>query len=150
MGTWRHSSGYVYRRRLMNVAGYLYTWNRTWYREKQGCMFWTLRYCVTCDLEHEHRSKYVGPCCYVILWIMYVLYRYYCFDKSMWIVWRLIWKIKGTVYGETGQTYPAEWNWHLGHHEVLRGPPLWSSGQSFWLQVQRSRVRFPALPDFSE
>ena len=27
-------------------------------------------------------------------------------------------------------------------------PPLWSSGQSFWLQVQRSRVRFPALPDF--
>ena len=24
----------------------------------------------------------------------------------------------------------------------------WSSGQSFWLQIQRSRVRFPALPDF--
>jgi len=30
------------------------------------------------------------------------------------------------------------------------GPPLWSSGQSFWLQIQRYRVRFPALPDFSE
>jgi len=30
----------------------------------------------------------------------------------------------------------------------LTGPPLWSSGQSFWLQIQRSRVRFPALPDF--
>ena len=27
-------------------------------------------------------------------------------------------------------------------------PPLWSCGQSFWLQIQRSRVRFPALPDF--
>ena len=27
-------------------------------------------------------------------------------------------------------------------------PPLWSSGQSFWLQIQRFRVRFPALPDF--
>jgi hypothetical protein len=27
-------------------------------------------------------------------------------------------------------------------------PPLWSSGQSFWLQIQRSRVRFPSLPDF--
>ena len=25
--------------------------------------------------------------------------------------------------------------------------PLWSSGQSFWLQIQRSRVRSPALPD---
>jgi hypothetical protein len=29
------------------------------------------------------------------------------------------------------------------------GPPsLWSSAQSFWLQIQRSWVRFPALPDF--
>jgi hypothetical protein len=27
-------------------------------------------------------------------------------------------------------------------------PPLWSSGQSSWLQIQRSRVRFPAVPDF--
>jgi hypothetical protein len=25
---------------------------------------------------------------------------------------------------------------------------LWSSGQTSWLQIQRSRVRFPALPDF--
>jgi len=31
---------------------------------------------------------------------------------------------------------------------MYSGPPLWSSGQSFWLQVQRSRVRSPALPDF--
>ena len=30
----------------------------------------------------------------------------------------------------------------------VRRPPLWSSGQSCWLQIQRSRVRFPALPDF--
>ena len=27
-------------------------------------------------------------------------------------------------------------------------PHLWSSGQSFWLQIQRARVRFPPLPDF--
>jgi hypothetical protein len=34
-------------------------------------------------------------------------------------------------------------------HLILKfGPPLWSSGQSFWLQIQRSRVRFPTLPDF--
>jgi hypothetical protein len=26
--------------------------------------------------------------------------------------------------------------------------PLWSSGQSSWLQIQRSRVPFPVLPDF--
>jgi hypothetical protein len=28
------------------------------------------------------------------------------------------------------------------------GPPLWSSGQSSWLQIHRSWVRFPALPHF--
>jgi len=27
-------------------------------------------------------------------------------------------------------------------------PPLWSSVQSFWLQIQRSRVGSSALPDF--
>ena len=31
---------------------------------------------------------------------------------------------------------------------IVLWPPLWSSGQSFWLQIQRSRARFPALPDF--
>ena len=31
---------------------------------------------------------------------------------------------------------------------VKARPPLWSSGQSFWPQIQRSRVRSPALPDF--
>jgi hypothetical protein len=35
----------------------------------------------------------------------------------------------------------------LGRHCLLR-PPLWSSGQSSWLQIQRSRIRFRALPDF--
>ena len=31
---------------------------------------------------------------------------------------------------------------------ILKNYTLWSSGQSFWLQIHRSRVRFPALPDF--
>jgi hypothetical protein len=29
--------------------------------------------------------------------------------------------------------------------KARRRPPLWSSGQSSWLQIRRSRVRFPAL-----
>jgi hypothetical protein len=28
------------------------------------------------------------------------------------------------------------------------GPPLWSGGQSFWLQIQRPRVRFSVIPVF--
>jgi hypothetical protein len=31
---------------------------------------------------------------------------------------------------------------------LIVGPPLWSGGQSSWLQSQSSRVRFPSLPDF--
>jgi hypothetical protein len=48
--------------------------------------------------------------------------------------------------------YPQNWTVALttqAHCHIL-GPPLWSSGQSSWLQIQRSRVWFPALPDFSE
>jgi hypothetical protein len=30
---------------------------------------------------------------------------------------------------------------------LLELPPLWSSGQSSWLQIQRYRVRFPVLQD---
>jgi hypothetical protein len=45
---------------------------------------------------------------------------------------------------------------HLNRHvnntyflSVLdQGQPLWSSAQSSWLQIQRSWVRSPALPDF--
>jgi hypothetical protein len=40
----------------------------------------------------------------------------------------------------TVNTFPADL--------PVEGPPLWSSGQSFWLQIQRSRGRFPALADF--
>jgi hypothetical protein len=32
--------------------------------------------------------------------------------------------------------------------DTLQRPPLWSSGQSFWLQTERSQVWFVALPDF--
>jgi hypothetical protein len=32
--------------------------------------------------------------------------------------------------------------------DIRHWPPLWSSGQCFWLQIQRSRVQFLALPDF--
>jgi hypothetical protein len=36
----------------------------------------------------------------------------------------------------------------LNSNVHIHGPPLWSSGQSFWVQIQRSWVRFPVLPDF--
>jgi hypothetical protein len=36
---------------------------------------------------------------------------------------------------------------YAGSYKPL-GSPLWSSSQSSWLLTQRSRLRFPALPDF--
>jgi hypothetical protein len=39
-------------------------------------------------------------------------------------------------------------HWRIESLYCTRGPPLWSSGQSSWLVTQRSRVPFPALPDF--
>jgi hypothetical protein len=36
---------------------------------------------------------------------------------------------------------------NIQSHVNAIGPPLWSSGQGSWLQIQRSRVRFPVLPD---
>jgi hypothetical protein len=33
-------------------------------------------------------------------------------------------------------------------YRTCKGPPLWSTAQSSWLQIQRSWVPFPALPDF--
>jgi hypothetical protein len=35
------------------------------------------------------------------------------------------------------------------YNYILR-PPLWSNGQSSWLQIQRSWVQFPALQDIME
>jgi hypothetical protein len=37
---------------------------------------------------------------------------------------------------------PPQYSW------LYLEPPLWSSGQSSWLQIQRSRVRFLVLPVF--
>jgi hypothetical protein len=31
---------------------------------------------------------------------------------------------------------------------IYSRPPMWSSGKSSWLQIERFRVRFPTLPDF--
>jgi hypothetical protein len=43
---------------------------------------------------------------------------------------------------------PQSTRYVFDNNYILPRPPLWSSGQSSWLQIQRSLVRFPALPDF--
>jgi hypothetical protein len=43
--------------------------------------------------------------------------------------------------------FPVRYELNLCYVEEGR-PLLWSSGQSFWLQIQRSWVRFSAPPHF--
>jgi hypothetical protein len=40
-----------------------------------------------------------------------------------------------------------ELNLYICYVEESR-PPLWSTSQSSWLQIQRSQVRFKTVPDF--
>ena len=51
------------------------------------------------------------------------------------------------IYKNTSEFNKTSTNINISFLSIIR-PPLMSSGQSFWLQIQRSRVRFPALPDF--
>ena len=52
------------------------------------------------------------------------------------------------MHGATMKTVKIDDVSNIYKSNSAHGPPLWSSGQSFWLQIQRSRVRSPALPDF--
>ena len=55
-----------------------------------------------------------------------------------------------TGYGNKNESsdFHSEPQQHNSSFLYCKWPALWSSGQSFWLQIHRSRVRFPALPDF--
>jgi hypothetical protein len=59
-------------------------------------------------------------------------------------VWAVAWPYLQYMEDETRQ---SNTNYILLAVAVF-GPPLWSSGQSSWLQIQKSRIRFPALLDF--
>ena len=61
---------------------------------------------------------------------------------ALWVdIFRLL-SLKRNYWNVKKGTY------NFTFHFIRAWPPLWSSGQSFWLQIQKSRVRFPALPDF--
>jgi len=68
--------------------------------------------------------------------------------------WNKVWDLFETSRFRSSallQYSTVQYKCSLAYYEVILyaiGPPLWSSGQSFWQQIQRSRVRSPALPDF--
>jgi hypothetical protein len=89
-------------------------------------------------LFHHFHLSYMWPHVYVEaasacwgLWLTFkfILLTHYLEVYNFKITYNCVCKIKE--------------NWR----PYLR-PPLWSSGQSSWLQIQRTRVRYPALPDF--
>jgi hypothetical protein len=63
-------------------------------------------------------------------------------EQRIWINWETVMKEDFIFWKEVFVAC------HFNIPVVCPRPPLWSSGQSSWLQIQRSRVWFPALPDF--
>jgi hypothetical protein len=80
-------------------------------------------------------------------YIAFSWFRRICFP--LWIptaellmsVWMSLLLLIQTV---TRSVLNDKYSWNM----KWAGPPLWSSGQSSWLQIQWSWVRFPTLPDF--
>jgi hypothetical protein len=54
---------------------------------------------------------------------------------------------EGVLYFPVDNNHILKYYLHQSVHVLPKQVPLLSSGQSSWLQIQRSRVRFPALPD---
>jgi hypothetical protein len=109
----------------------------------------------------------------VFVWVRFQLLkgfsgRFFFFKSSVFINVRTFWtiarlyrphtfKIMGILYEfetqKSIQSITAVSGWIKNRPIYRQGvrfrrPPLWSSGQSSWLQILRSRLRFPALPDF--
>ena len=68
------------------------------------------------------------------------------FDTGKNFPWRRIGGVEFELHFSFYVLLTVHLSIFLGNDQL--GTPLWSSGQSFWLQIQRSRVRLPALPDF--
>jgi hypothetical protein len=76
-----------------------------------------------------------------------VSYNFLCIRASYWPP---LWSSGHSSWLQNGDVLCFLWgtNWiYICYVEESR-PSLWSSGQSSWLQIQKSCVRFPALPDF--
>ena len=70
-----------------------------------------------------------------------------CRLKTMKWVARAVWRAWETDTSQSKRHNIPE-DLYFVLYSFVHRPPLWSIGQSFRLQIQRSRVRFPALPDF--
>jgi hypothetical protein len=69
-------------------------------------------------------------------WSRNILWKYFN-SYSLWICeyWNLTWLL-------------MSFSLWINTLKRFMGLPLWSSGERFWQQIQSSRVRFLALPDF--
>jgi hypothetical protein len=71
-------------------------------------------------------------------------------SRFMSIVHIFVWGFKFHFYIENMESqwimYLYLYSWIFLYPHLLYRPASWSSGQSFWLLILRSRIRFPVLP----
>jgi hypothetical protein len=63
-------------------------------------------------------------------------------------IWMVVLRWREPVSGIIIVTWQGQGQGKIFQLLHIKSTPLWSSGQSSWLQIQRSRVQFLALPDF--
>ena len=110
-------------------------------RSDYGWVEFTLPFFESSFYICEVRRKNLG------LFFFFLLRTHNYKPQSLGIFWtsnRLFAETSTWQHSQQTSKQPAGFK----HATQASWPPLWSSGQSFWLQIQRSRVRFPALPDF--
>jgi hypothetical protein len=80
-------------------------------------------------------------------------YSYFCHNKQEMLLYQS--SVPPGKWHDRFLPNPFKFTIHLSFSWLFNdtvsmeiGPPLWSSGQSSWLQIQRSQVRFLTLPDF--
>jgi hypothetical protein len=92
---------------------------------------------LTLQMQAPNISSFIWNAASRIIWCHLALYRNYIVKNSFDGIVSLYFKFLGSF---CRQHITPIYCWIL--------PPVWCSGQSSWLQVQRSRVWFPALAEF--
>jgi hypothetical protein len=110
-------------------------------------------------------ASYRDSVTFIIIIIIIILVVYLTTVHVSQTIHRRMKELEGV---QSRYSFPAEWrrtavilgfgpgldpcrrkrSWWLKLNCCPAIPPLWSSSQSSWLQIQRSRVRFLGLPDF--
>jgi hypothetical protein len=99
-------------------------------------------------ITHRNRTQIPTKLSYNIQFINVLFLNVHPMITSIWSKHFVIFRNNKKFWEVLIAYFPFTAVWIFDTSRKKLWPSLWSNGQSFWLQIQRSWVRFPALPDF--